>query len=122
MTEGDDFSRPTLAQVQRWVANARPGAELVYGRGVSCRVDAASEAVADWLMAHSTEKGGKGFVALVQRRNGPQGTVPAFLYVAQRCAKRWDPDAPLPAPAPVLKNLNRVRDQALRNQITRVFA
>lgn len=121
MTE--QFERPTLAQVQRWVMNARPGAELVYGQGVTCRpgpavTGAADEAVADWLM----EQARKGFVALVQRRNRPQGTVPPFLYVAQRCAKRWDPDAPLPvAPAP-LKNLNRVRDQALRSQITRVFA
>ncbi len=83
------FEPLTLDHARAWIATARPGASIVYGRGVIAS-EAARPEVAAWLYAQAS----KGFVSLVQRRvtvNGRQ----VFEYIAQRIAKRLDPAEPL---------------------------
>jgi hypothetical protein len=95
--DGGDFSPPSLEQVKRWLVNARPGAQLVYGRGITAET-AAAPGVAEYLHKNACHRLGKGFVALVQRRNpvGPGWYGAPFDYVAQRVAKRWDENALTP--------------------------
>ena len=97
MDDEQKFLPPTLEQVKRWLVNARPGAQLVYGRGVIAET-AAADGVAAFLHQNACHRLGKGFVALVQRRNpvGPGWAHAPFDYVAQRVAKRWDENAPAP--------------------------
>lgn len=97
MTDDAAFVPPTLEQVKRWLMAARPGAVLVYGRGITAET-AAAPGVAEYLHKNACHRLGRGFVALVQRRNpvAPGFAWAPFDYVAQRVQKRWDDNAPTP--------------------------
>lgn len=75
MTDRHDDDRLTLAQCERWITAARPGARLVYGCGAFAP-DAAGPEVAIWF----GEMAEAGLVQLFQKRIGPS----RFDYIAVR--------------------------------------